>query len=99
MGTSLFDTREVKMAKQTDNITLFPKPTRLPLNDFIMQVQKYGAQLTSIHLAVASAQKLFSEGGDIWPDQCNRIIDSIQTMDEPVQEFSPTQTRVTCSKY
>lgn len=76
------------MAKQTDNITLFPKPTRLPLNDFIMQVQKYGTQLTSTHVAVVSAQKLFSEGGDIWPDQCDRIIDSMHTMDEPVQKFS-----------
>ncbi|HAT44312.1 MAG TPA: hypothetical protein DEV72_03680 [Ktedonobacter sp.] len=75
------------MSNPTDNITMFPKPSRLSLSGFIMQTKKYCAELASTQSSVLSAQELFSEGGDIWPDQCDGIIHSIHTMSEPVQKF------------
>lgn len=75
------------MPNPTENITMFPRPSRLPLNDFIRQSQKYCAELASTQSSVLSAQELFGEGGDIYPDQCDYIVHSIHIMSEPVQKF------------
>lgn len=57
------------------------------LRTFRTQARKRLDAITEAQDSVQSAVELFSEEENIWPDQCDYAIDSIQTIVEPVQDF------------
>ena len=52
----------------------------------LILVGKYHEDIITSKTAILAAQELFS-GGNIWPDQCERVINSLNIMGEPVQKL------------
>jgi len=71
-----------------DDIFEMPRlnPAQLSLNDFLMQIQVYRADIMRTHSQVERAYSLFGQSG-IWADQIDRAICAMQKMNESVQEF------------
>ncbi len=63
------------------------KATYSDLRTFRSQARKRLDAITEAQDSVQNAFELFSKEEDIWPDQCDYAIDSIQTIVEPVQDF------------
>ncbi len=59
----------------------------LPLSEFHTQVQHYLFAITELQDELRSACRLFRDETDIWPDQCERTIDSVRTIGEPLGAF------------
>jgi hypothetical protein len=55
--------------------------------DFRSQASKRLEAITEAQGSLQCAYELLSNEEDIWPDQCDFAIDSIQTIVEPVQDF------------
>lgn len=59
----------------------------LPISDFYYQVQHYLFTIMDVQEALRIACRLFGSSSDIWQDQCERTIDSVQTIGEPIGQF------------
>jgi hypothetical protein len=79
------------MNRESNIIQFKPKTKRielyLPSSNFHIRVQSLLFAIIEAQDELSYAYILFGKGGDIWKDQCERAIDGIQLISQPIQEF------------
>src|SRR5438128_19453 len=80
------------MPKPTDTTLHRPLARKFGANkpgnrNFRIQARRRLDAITTAQDSVQYAYELFGGEEDIWPDQCDCAIDSIQTIIKPVQDF------------
>ena len=60
----------------------------MSLAAFHSETRRHRRDINSAWNSVSDAHTLFSQEGDIWPDQCDYVSNLISTLSKPVQNFS-----------
>lgn len=59
----------------------------LPLDAFLLQAKRFQRHLKVTWTAMLDTCNVFSQQGDIWPDQCNQVRNSLLKLGNPLQSF------------
>lgn len=78
-------------------VTLGAKDSKLSFNEFLKSMSDSEKEVKSIGDILFYTFKLFSERNDIWPDQCDRVITSLHTMEDTISNLLDTTERLPAS--
>jgi hypothetical protein len=78
-------------------VGLEAKNPRLSFEEFLKSMSGYQKEMKSICDILSYTFKLFSERNDIWPDQCDRVITLLQTMQDTIYNLLDTTERLPLS--
>jgi hypothetical protein len=79
----------IAKGREMGNVIIGPwsRSVRFPLDEFLAQAQSYQTDIMATQPSVLEAKDLFCEEEGIWSDQCDYLINTINTISEPIQEF------------
>lgn len=49
--------------------------------------QRHWSEIAEMRKSIIHARRLFISGETIWPDQCDAVIEQLQTLSKPIQDF------------